>query len=230
MAVAFLIVTFVRTIILYIVICVSLRIMGKRQIGELQPSELVVTILISNIATLPIENTKTPLLSGLIPIFVLVCLEVFASILGIKSKTARKIICGTPTFIIKDGKIDQKMLQTLRFSIDDLMEALREQGIFDLNDVSYAIVETTGKVSVYKKFDQQEVTAGMLNLPLKNFSLSPPVILISDGKIISDSTKFCEVTRKWIEKQLKKEKCTLKDVFIMTCNKEKEYTIIKKEI
>lgn len=204
--------------------------MGKRQIGELQPSELVVTILISNIATLPIEDTKTPLVSGLIPIFLLVCLEVFASILGIKSKTARKIICGTPTFIIKDGEIDQQMLKTLRFSIDDLMEALREQGIFDLADVGYAIVETTGKVSVYKKFNAQEITAGMVSLPMKNFSKSPPVILISDGKIVSDSTKYCEIDEKWIINKLKKEKCNLKDVFIMTCNKEKEYNIIKRNI
>lgn len=204
--------------------------MGKRQIGELQPSELVVTILISNIATLPIEDTKTPLVSGLLPIFLLVCLEVFASILGIKSKTARKIICGTPTFIIKNGIIDQQMLKTLRFSIDDLMEALREQGIFDLNDVGYAIVETTGKVSVYKKFNAQETTAGMLNLPMKNFSKSPPVILISDGKIVSDSTKYCEIDEKWIISKLKKENCNLRDVFIMTCNKEKEYNIIKRNI
>ena len=223
-------VTFVRTIILYIVICTSLRIMGKRQIGELQPSELVVTILISNIATLPIEDTNTPLLSGLVPIFLLVCLEVFASILGIKSKTARKIICGTPTFIIKDGKIDQKMLRALRFSIDDLMESLREQGIFDINDVSYAIVETTGKVSIFKKFAQQEVTAQMLNITDPSISSSPPVILISDGKIVSDSTKFCEVDEKWVHKKLKENKLQLSDVFIMTCNKEKQFSIIKREI
>ncbi len=188
--------------------------MGKRQIGELQPTELVITILISNIATLPIEDTNIPLFGGLIPIFVLVCLEVFSSVLGIKSRTVRKLICGNPTFIIKDGVLDQKMLKSLRFSIDDLLEGLREQGIFSLSEVKYAIVETTGKISVFKNDEPS----------------SPQVIIISDGKIISEGLKYCNISRAWVESKLQKKGKEIHDIFIMTCNTEKEYEIITKKI
>ena len=204
--------------VVVIVICFALRIMGKRQIGELQPSELVVTILISNIATLPIEDTNIPLFGGLVPIFVLVFLEVFSSILGIKSRAARKLICGNPAFIIKDGEIDQKMLKSLRFSIDDLFEGLREQEFFSLSEVKYAIVETTGKISVLKNNNSKENIA------------SPPVIIVSDGKIVPEGIKFCNVSHDWVERKISKKNYLIKDIFIMTCNREKEYNIIKRTI
>lgn len=222
-------VTLIRTVILYLVIIISLRIMGKRQIGELQPSELVVTILISNIATLPIEDTNIPLLGGLVPILSLVCLEVFTSVLGIKSQKARKLISGTPTFVIKNGVIDQKKLKALRFTTDDLMEGLREQNVFDIRDVDYAIVETTGKLSVFKVYEQQEVTAGMLNVASGENSPSPQATVISDGKIIPDSLKYCGIDEKWINKVLKKNGYRAEDVFIMTCDRSLDYYIVKKE-
>jgi len=225
-----LLVIFIRTIILYLVIVISLRIMGKRQLGELQPSELVITILISNIATLPIEDTNIPLLGGLIPILTLVCLEVFASILGIKSQRARKLISGTPTFVIKNGVIDQKKLRDLRFTTDDLMEGLREQSIFDIRDVDYAIVETTGKLSVFKVFDQQEVTAKMLKISPKCSSNSPQTTVISDGKLIEDGMNYCNIDERFIANILKKNNCNIKDVFIMTCNRSRDYYIVKKEL
>lgn len=220
----------VRTVILYFVIIVSLRIMGKRQIGQLQPSELVVTILISNSATLPIEDTNIPLLGGLIPILTLVCLEVFTSVLGIKSQKARKLISGTPAFVIKNGVIDQKRLRDLRFSTDDLMEGLREQNIFDIRDVDYAIVETTGKLSVFKVFEQQETTAKMMKIPPDTNSPSPQATIISDGKLIEDGINYCNIDIGFIEKALKKAKCSLKDVFIMTCDRTHDYYIVKKEV
>lgn len=223
-------VIFIRTIILYVIIVISLRIMGKRQLGELQPSELVITILISNIATLPIEDTNIPLLGGLIPILTLVCLEVFASILGIKSQKARKLISGTPTFVIKNGVIDQKKLRDLRFTTDDLMEGLREQNIFDIRDVDYAIVETTGKLSVFKVFEQQEATAKMLGLSAECNSNSPQTTVISDGKLIKDGMNYCKIDERFISNVLKKNKCSIKDVFIMTCNCSKDYYIVKKEL
>ncbi len=223
-------VTFIRTIVLYVVVIISLRIMGKRQIGELQPSELVITILISNIATLPIEDTNIPLLGGLVPILALVCLEVFASVLGIKSQRARKLISGTPAFVIKNGVIDQKRLRDLRFSTDDLMEGLREQNIFDIRDVDYAIVETTGKLSVYKVFEQQEVTAKMLKISSQSATPSPQVTVVSDGKLIKDGIDYCNIDKSFIESALKKQGCSIKDVFIMTCDRSKDYHIVKKEV
>lgn len=203
--------------------------MGKRQIGELQPSELVITILISNIATLPIEDTNIPLLGGLVPILSLVCLEVFTSVLGITSQRARKLISGTPAFVIKNGVIDQKKLKALRYSTDDLMEGLREQNVFDIRDVDYAIVETTGKLSVYKVFEQQETTAKMMNITSKTNSPSPQTIVISDGKLISDGMKYCGIDEVYISKVLSKKGISQKDVFIMTCDRTLDYYIVEKE-
>ena len=145
-------VTFFRTLILYVVIVFGVRLMGKRQLGELQPSELVVTILISNIATLPIEEVETPLFSGLLPILSLVTFEVIISAINLHSRRMRRVFSGSPVVVIKNGEIDQKKLQELRFSIDDLMAQLRQNQIFALDEVDFAVVETTGKLSVYQKY------------------------------------------------------------------------------
>ena len=136
-----------RTILLYLLIVAGLRIMGKRQIGELQPSELVVTILISNIATLPIQDVDVPLSGGIVPILTIVCFEVFISGLTMRSRTARRLFCGGPKMVIRDGQIMQKELRDLRFSVDDLIEQLRAAGYFDPSEVLFAVVETTGSSS-----------------------------------------------------------------------------------
>ena len=127
-------VSFLRTLILYIVVIFGMRIMGKRQLGQLQPSELVITILISNIATLPIENSDVPLILGIIPILTLMCFEVILSVLTLKSIRFRRLIWGNTKILIQDGKIKQQELADLRYSVDDLMEQLRTNGIFDLRE------------------------------------------------------------------------------------------------
>ena len=131
-------VVFIRTLILYAIVVVGMRLMGKRQLGELQPSELVITILISNIATLPIEDTSVPLLSGAVPILTLMCFEVILSYIAMRSLRLRTFICGTPRIVIREGHIDQQELKTLRYSVDDLMEQLRANGIFDVQEVDLA--------------------------------------------------------------------------------------------
>ena len=136
----------IRTIILYFLIVFSLRLMGKKQLGELQPSELVTTIMISNIATLALEDSATPMIMGAVPILMIVSLDVIMSGVLLKSTKIRKAVSGTARVIISDGVIDQKEMKNLRYTIDDLTEAMREQGIFDLSQVQYAIVETTGKL------------------------------------------------------------------------------------
>ena len=136
-------VSFLRTLILYIVVIFGMRIMGKRQLGQLQPSELVITILISNIATLPIENSDVPLILGIIPILTLMCFEVILSVLTLKSIRFRRLIWGNTKILIQDGKIKQQELADLRYSVYDLMEQLRTNGIFDLREVEFALTETT---------------------------------------------------------------------------------------
>ena len=155
---------FIRTIILYLLIVFSLRVMGKRQLAELQPSEFVVTILISNVATLPLEDINIPLIGGVVPILLLVSFEVLVSFITLKSQRARKIVSGSPRVIIRDGVIDQQEMKNLRLSIDDLMGQLRSKDIFDISDVAFAIIETTGSLSVYQNFDARTVTPKVMHI------------------------------------------------------------------
>ncbi|MEG1774094.1 MAG: DUF421 domain-containing protein, partial [Oscillospiraceae bacterium] len=175
-------IAFWRTIFLYLLVIVALRFMGKRQIGELQPSELVTTIMISNIAAIPIENMDGPLITGIIPIVLLACLEVLSSALNLKSRAVRAVVVGRPRALIHDGTIDQKELEKLRWSIDDLMEQLRGNGIFDLAEVDFALVETNGSLSVYPKFAARGVTNADLHLSASGCD-SPPVLIINDGEV-----------------------------------------------
>jgi uncharacterized membrane protein YcaP (DUF421 family) len=202
--------------------------MGKKQLGELQPSELVVTILLSNIATLPIEDVNIPVMIGLVPILTIVCLDVMMSYLSLASRKFRRIVCGSPKIIISDGKLDQKLLKKLRFTVDDLFEALRTQSVFDISQVQLAVVETTGQISVYVKPQDQPAQAKDLGLDLK--SANPPMLIIDDGELLENSMKSVGVDREWIERTLKDENCPLGRVFIMTCDCERNYSLIRKEI
>lgn len=216
-----------RSVILYLYIVLALRLMGKRQLGELQPSELVVTILVSNIATLPIENTNIPMIMGFIPIIVLASLDVIMSNLTLQSKLLRKFISGTPRIIIKDGVIDQQEMRKLRYSIDDLMESLRELSIFDVKEVQFAIVETTGKINVYQKFSAQSVTAEMLEL--KGSDSNPPIIVISDGKVLHKALKFVGLGEGWLDSVLIENNTSVKDVFLLSTDENGQYLLIPKQ-
>ncbi len=220
-------VVFIRAIILYMLLIFSVRLMGKRQIGELQPSELAVTILISNIATLPVEDTGIPLLTGLIPIVTLASLDVIMSWLAIKSRGVRRVMSGTPAIIIHDGKLDQKQMREIRFTVDDLMESLRGQGIFDISEVQFAIVETTGNLSVYQKHPYRNVTNS--DMELKGKSIDPPEVVIADGEPDSDAMSRLALSMEWIERMLKKEKTAIGEVFLMTVDSDRNYSLIRKE-
>lgn len=221
------IITFIRSLILYILVVFSIRLMGKRQIGELQPTELVITILISNIATLPMEDLDTPLIIGVVPILSLVCFDVLVSWATLKSKRLRKVMSGSPKIIIKDGKIDQKVMKDLRFSIDDLMTALRRNNIFDVSEVQFAIVETTGDISIYQKFEKQNVTNE--DLGIKGESKNPPDIIISDGVLIQKGLEASGMTKKWLENLLNKRKIKISDVFLLTSDNKGNYYLIERE-
>lgn len=218
---------FIRSIIVYFFIIFSVRLMGKRQIGELQPSELVVTILVSNIATLPVEDVSVPLISGLIPVAVLVCLDVIMSGVTLKSRKIRSIVSGNPKVIIKDGVIDQKVVKELRFTIDDILEALHSYGIFDISEVQFAIAETTGKISVLQKFAYR--TPVNSDMEIKGEDINPPAVIINDGVLIEDALSSVGKGEGWLEKILQKNNLRRKDVFLMTCDKNEKINIIKKE-
>ena len=221
-------IVFIRVLIIYALIILSLRLMGKRQIGQLQPSELVVTILVSNIATMAIEDSNVPLIGGIIPILTLVSFAVLISAMTLRYKKMRRIVSGTPRVIIRDGKIDQKQLKELRFTIDDMMEELRGKDIFDVRDVAFAIVETTGSLSVYPKFTAQPATAGMLNLQAPPGADAPPVVLIADGVVIDSALGYCNLKYEWLEKTITDNGYTTQDIFLMTCNRQADYLIVPK--
>lgn len=218
---------FIRAIILYGLIIFAVRLMGKRQIGELQPSELVVTILVSNIATLPIENPSIPMTMGIIPILVLVCLDVMMSGATLKFRKLRGIVSGSPKIIIQNGIIDQAQLRALRFSIDDIMESIHAFNIFDISEVQFAVVETTGKISVYQKFPYQNATPEMLSL--KGKSQNPPFIVIDDGVLIEKALPLASVGKSWVEKLLLEKSLAIKDVFLLTVSVDGNYNLIKKD-
>lgn len=219
-------IVFIRAIILYILIIFSIRLMGKRQLGELAPSELVVTILVSNIATLPIEDINIPLVMGVIPILTLVCLDVLMSLVTLRFRAVRKLVSGSAKVIISSGKIDQAMLKKLRYSTDDVMESLRGMQIFDISQVQYAIVETTGKISAYLKDDYQAVT----NARFSHISPSnPKTLIIDNGVLIKGALREIQKSKAWLDDILKQKKLSLKDVFYMSADKKGVYTLIKKE-
>lgn len=204
----------IRTILLYMLIVFSLRLMGKKQLGELQPSELVTTIMISNIATLALEDSSTPMLMGVVPILMIVCLDVIMSGIMLKSRKIRKIISGTPKVIISNGIIDQALLKNLRYTIDDVAEAMHEQGIFDISQVQYAIVETNGKINFLQK---------------DNNAKNPPEIIIKDGEIAKESLTRTGLGEGWVREILKEQKQKEATVFIMSADSDGNPVIVPKE-
>ena len=219
-------VSFIRAVILYIAVMVAVRIMGKRQIGELQPSELVITIILGDLASVPMQNTGIPLLNGIVPIVTLVALEVGISVLSMKSKRVRRILSGKPSVIIRDGDIDYKELKYLRFSADDLMEELRGKDIINIDDVQLAIVDTNGEVCIVPK-------AGKRPLTPDDIGLAPPeeelwYTLVSDGKIISANLKKIGKSEKWLQGEVKKQNSDIKNILIAAATKSGTLTIKEK--
>ena len=220
-------ISLIRTLLLYIVIIVAVRLMGKRQISELQTSELVVTLLISDIAAIPMQETGQPLVSGFLPIAVLVMCEIVVSVLLLAIPKFRRVVCGRPIVVISDGKLIQSEMKRLRMSTEDLGEQLRQRNVFSLDDVAYAIIKTNGKLSVIKKPDKETPTAGMMGVALPNTGIE--TVVISDGILSEFAMKLCNKSPEWIRGILHAKNIRQEDVFIMTANTKGDYNIIPKE-
>ena len=217
----------IRTFIIYCVVTIFMRVMGKRQLGELQPGELVITLLISEIATSPIVDNSLPLLNALIPLALLASLEIVTSFLEMRFVRLRYLIDGKPMTVIRNGELDQKALKKLRFTINDVTSALRQKDIFDINDVQYGIVETNGTFSVLLKPEKRNSTPINYDTPEKDRGMPCPVII--DGKFIETNFKDCLITLEEIEDKIKSEKIRREDVLLMTVDKGKNYCIIMKK-
>ncbi|WP_123054789.1 DUF421 domain-containing protein [Clostridium sp. JN-1] len=212
----------IRTIILYLVVVISMRLMGKKQIGQLQPFELAIAIMISELASLPMQDTRLPLMHGIIPIITLLILQITVSILELKSEKMRLWFNGKPSILIKNGKIDIKELNYQKVNINDLIEELRLKNIYNLEDIEYAILETSGQLSIIPKTELSGVTKQ--DLKIKAVQETLPITLILDGKINTSNLKLANKTEKWLNSQLKSNKVnSYKDVFIALIDSKGEF-------
>ncbi|HBF37526.1 MAG TPA: hypothetical protein DDW50_09425 [Firmicutes bacterium] len=190
----------IRAGILYILVVLIIRIMGKHQIGQLQPYELVITILISELAAVPMQDTDIPLINGIIPILTLLIIQITLSLISLKSSTARRIICGGPSILIENGRIQQSELTKLRYSISDLLEQLRLKDIPNISDVEYAILETSGKLSVIPKSQKRPVNPEDLKIETHYEGL--PLTLIIDGELQHKQLRESNISEDWLRKEI----------------------------
>ena len=213
-----------RTVILYLLLMAAVRIMGKRQIGELQPSELVVTLLLSDLAAVPMQENGLPLLNGVLPILVLVALELILSALMLKCPTVSRLVGGTPQVVIRDGKINAGVMRRLRMTVEDLTEALRQQSIFDLSQVQYAIVETGGQISTYLYPRYQPATAADTGADKPDEGM--PVVVVSDGQLCDWGLRLCGLSEEQVAGILRRHRCEQQDVFLLTATKTGQHYLL----
>ena len=194
--------TIFRTLILYVTVLIVMRIMGKREIGQISPFDFVVAIIIAELAAIPMEGHHIPIWEGIIPIITLLVAEVTLSLIGLKSRIARKIIDGSPSILIENGQILRKELRRQRYSLDDLLVQLREGGYPNVADVEFAILETSGKLTIIPRSQKRPLTAQDLHLDTIDDGI--PIELIMDGKIIKENLIKINLDQKWLQKQLAK--------------------------
>jgi len=204
-----------RALILYSMLVLVTRIMGKRQVGELQPFEFVITILVAEMAAIPMSDKETPLLNGLIGIFTLLVIHVTLSFLTLKSQLLRGILCGTPAVVIENGIIAEKTMQALRYNINDLLEQLRGQGYSNLADIEFAILETNGQLSVIPKSQKRPLTPADMQVETSYEGL--PLTLVVDGKVDKHALCRAKLDKAWLQQELAKFGITnLKHVLVAT--------------
>ena len=222
------VIAFLRTIILYLLIIAGVRLMGKRQVGELEPSELVLALIIADLAAVPMQDFGIPLLTGIIPILTLLCITMILSVLTMKSVRFRAIICGRPSIIVENGRLVQREMRRNRFTVDELMEELRMKGVTDLSKVKYAILETNGQLSVLLRAADQPVTAAQMGLSPAEKGL--PAVLISDGRVLSRNLKDRGLDTAWLLGQLKDRGFSRPaQVFFLTIDEKGSITCVPKE-
>ena len=217
----------IRTVILYVFVILAIRLMGKRQISDMQPSELVVTMMISDIASLPMQNTAQPLLSGVVPVLVLVSLELTVSAVMLKSRLFRKLISGSPVVVIEDGRLLQRQLKRLRLTTDELCAQLRQQNVFSLQDVQYCIVETNGVLSVLEKPSKRVPNAEESGIVIPDNKME--AVVVSDGAWVETSLRLCGCTRQEVDNILQKKQIKLNEIFLMTMDGNGVCRIIRRE-
>lgn len=208
------ILSYFRTIILYSVLIAVIRLMGKRQIGQMEASEFVVTMLVANLAAIPMQDSGIPLFSGFIPIVTVLGMELVLSHLSLRSIRLRKLLCGKPVILIENGNILQDNLRKTRVTLDELTGHLREKDVLDLQSVQYAILETNGNLSVFPYPKERPASAKDAGIQARKQYL--PLTIISDGVLLTDNLKKANKTPSWVQKVLQQHNASVKDTWLLT--------------
>lgn len=216
-----------RTVLIYLCVLFAMRLMGKRQLGELQPEELVTTMLISNLASISIESEEVPITASLIPLFLIALVELLGSILSFHSQRFSNLVDGRPKTVIQDGKIDQQALRMLRLTAADLMEALRGKDIYDPRDVSYAVVETNGSLSVARKPAKETVTLSDLGIAVQRAQATVPFVV--DGQVLDDNLHLCGKDSVWLEHTANANTLLVSEILLLLGNDTEDYFLLRKE-
>lgn len=220
-------VNFIRAIIIYFFVIAAVRIMGKRQVGELKPHELVITILLSAIAVIPLEENSMPLANCLVPIMLFISFEILVSVISMKSLKFRNLIQGRPTFIIRHGKLDQKKLKEMRFTVDDIIDALRQKDIFNLDEVEDAVIETNGSISVLPKAQFKPLTPDDVSISVKEKGI--PITIVMDGKPVTEYFNKEIIKESEIQLVLQTVSCDTSKIMLLTIDDDGNTYLIRKE-
>ena len=221
------ILSYIRTIILYSVLILVIRLMGKRQIGQMEASEFVVTMLVANLAAIPMQDGAIPLFSGLVPIVTVLGMELVLSALSIKNLRFRKALCGKPIILLENGNILQENLKRTRVTLDELMGLLRQKDVLDPRQVQYAILETNGNLSVFPYPKELPASAKDSGIQVKPITL--PITIISDGRLLEENLILSGKNQLWLDKTLKQLDASREDTFLLTVDKKDQVIFYRKE-
>ena len=219
--------SFIRTVILYPVLIFVIRLMGKRQLGQMEPSEFAVTMMVANLATIPVEEREAPLYMGLIPMLTVLGLELVLALVCLRSIFLRKLLCGKPVILIENGNILQENLRRTRITLDELTGHLREKDVLDPRAVQYAILETNGNLSVFPFPQERPATAAEAKIePRKQYL---PITIVSDGKLLRENLQVAGKTEDWVHKTLKKKKADISTTWLLTVDQGDQVIWYRKE-
>lgn len=218
---------FFRGVVLYLILIAGIRLLGKRQLGQLEPSEVAVTMLLADLASIPMEDKSIPIYSGLIPIAAVLVMEMVLAFLSMRSIKVRKFLCGKPVILIENGRFLQDNMRKNRVTLDELISQLREKEVLDPSTVQYAILETGGNLSVFPYPQERPAAAKDANITTQSQAL--PITVISDGRLLEDNLKKAGKDQKWLQKVLTQNKAAQKDTFLLTVDSNNTTVFYKKD-
>ena len=219
---------YMRTIVLYLILIAVIRLMGKRQIGQMEPSEFVVTMLVANLAAIPIQDSGVPLLTGAVPLLTVLGLELVLAALSLRSIFFRRLLCGKPVILIENGKILRENMRKTRITLDELTGHLREKDVLDLQAVQFAILETNGNLSVFPYPKEKPASARDAGIKVRQQYL--PVTIISDGELLEDNLKIARKDKAWLQRILEENHADLKSTWLLSVDGGNHVVFFRKEL